>query len=229
VLAGNDARVEERTHFEDREVDVACGTERVLRKVRDGAAAFAATASGTPASAETFELSPSGLSLAGPQAQLPAGAPPADPELERWRVQDLSSRGYGLVVEHASAENLPVGQLIALLNQESLGWILGAVVRKRPSRVRGEVLAGVEVLSYRPIAVELASSGTQETVPALYLPGADGTGKHDSLVVLAPDFNSRRAYLIRTADGAFRIRMNRIIRKGVDWINARFEIEAKKA
>jgi hypothetical protein len=228
VLAGNEARVEERTHFEDREVDVACGTERVMRKVRDGAAVTGGPATGATASAQTFELSPSGLSLSAPESQ-PAGVPLADPELERWRVQDLSSRGYGLIVEHASAESLPVGQLIALLNQETFGWILGNVVRKRPSRVRGEVLAGVEVLAYRPIAVELVSGVPEEAAPALYLPGADSMGKQDSLVVRAADFDSRRPYVIKTPEGAYRIRMNRIIRKGADWINARFEIESKKA
>jgi hypothetical protein len=122
-----------------------------------------------------------------------------------------------------------VNGLLALLNHETGGWILGSVVRKRPSRVRGEVLVGVEVLSYRPIAVELALPGGGAPTAALYIPGADSSGKQDSLVVVTGQFDSSRAVAIRTPEGEFRVRMNRIIRKGADWINARFEIEGKKA
>jgi hypothetical protein len=143
-------------------------------------------------------------------------------------VQDLSSRGFGLLVDHAIAEALPVNGLIALANQETGGWILGNIVRKRPSRVRGEVLAGIEVLSYRPIALQLQPAGG-EALAALYLPGSDTSGKHDSLVVPAGDFNAGRTFAIRVPEGEYRVKLNRIIRKGADWINARFEIESKKA
>lgn len=143
-------------------------------------------------------------------------------------MHDLSSRGYGLILDHAAAEALPINGLIALANQETGGWILGNVVRKRPSRVRGEVLAGVEVLSYRPIAVELAPAGG-EPVAALYLPGEDTTGKHDSLLLGTSHFDSGRGFALRLPEGEYKLRLNRIIRKGSGWINARFEIESKKA
>ena len=35
ILAGSENRIEERTHYEDREVDVAVGVERVMRKMRE--------------------------------------------------------------------------------------------------------------------------------------------------------------------------------------------------
>ena len=68
-----------------------------------------------------------------------------------------------------------------------------------------------------------------EATVALYLPGSDTSGKHDSLVIPAAHFDSGRTFLIREPEGEFRIKLNRIIRKGADWINARFEIEAKKS
>ena len=231
VLSGNEARVEERTHFEDREVDVVCGAERVIRKVRMGAPA---PRSGAPAAihevTQTIEITPAGLSLVATQpAQAAASAVEVDPEIERWRVHDLSSRGYGLILDNAAADTLLLNGLIALLNHETGGWIVGSIVRKRPSRTRGEVLAGVEVLSYRPIALELLSVKGGEPVPALYLPGADKSGKHDSLLVQAGQFDAGGTFGIRVGEGDFRVRLNRIIRKGADWINARFEIEAKKS
>ena len=59
-------------------------------------------------------------------------------------------------------------------------------------------------------------------------PGGDSSGKHDSLLVRGTDFDSGRTLALRTPEGEFRLRLNRIIRKGVDWLNARFEIESKK-
>jgi len=231
VLSGNEARVEERTHFEDREVDVVCGSERVMRMVREEApSARAGSAVTTTELTQTIEITPAGLSLVSAQPA-PAAAPVFEnhPEVERWRVHDLSSRGYGLIVDHAAAETVRLNGLIALLNHESGGWIIGSVVRKRPSRVRGEVLAGVEVLSYRPIPVDLAPLDGSEALQALYLPGADKSGKHDSLLVRGSQFDAGGTFSIRSGEGDFRVRLNRIIRKGADWINARFEIEAKKS
>lgn len=227
VLAGNDGRVEERTHFEDREVDVVCGAALVIRKVAEGPRAASAPTAGAAEHSETIELTPSGLSLVAHEPA-PEATAQADPDLQRWRVHDLSSRGFGLIVDHSVADTLPVNGLIALANQETGGWILGNIVRKRPSRVRGEVLLGVEVLSYRPIAVPLQPP-SGEAAMALYLPGSDSSGKHDSLLIPASHFDSGRAFAIRVPEGEFRIKLNRIVRKGADWINARFEIESKKA
>lgn len=143
-------------------------------------------------------------------------------------MHDLSSHGYGLIIDHSASDGVLLNGLIALLNHETGGWIVGSVVRKRPARVRGEILVGVEVLAYRPIALELV--GAQgDPVDALYLPGSDSSGKHDSIVVRAGGFDASRAFAIRAPEGEYRVRMNRIIRKGADWINARFEIESKKS
>jgi hypothetical protein len=229
-----DNRIEERTHFEDREVDVVCGADRVLRKVREGAVPQARTAARLPASdlSQTIEITPAGMSLvqAAPAdvADSPFPAAAADPEIERWRVHDLSSHGYGLLIDHTASDAVLLNGLIALLNHETGGWIVGSVVRKRPARVRGEVLVGVDVLAYRPIALALVSA-QGDPVDALYLPGSDSSGKHDSIVVRAGGFDASRAFAIRAPEGEYRVRMNRIIRKGADWINARFEIESKKS
>ena len=43
ILAGSENRIEERTHFEDREVDVVVGIERVMRKMREAPSTATAT------------------------------------------------------------------------------------------------------------------------------------------------------------------------------------------
>ncbi len=230
ILAGSENRIEERTHFEDREVDVVLGIDRVLRKVREAPSrATTARAIEVPALTETVEITPSGMSLM-PTATS-AAAPeegPADPDIERWRVYDLSSKGYGLLVDRAAAELILLNCIIALRNHDTGGWIVGLVVRKLANRVRGEILVGIEVLAYRPIPVDLAPAfAGGVTVQALYLPGFDTNGKLDSVIVRVADFRSDQSLAINAGAVQYRVRLNRIIRRGADWIKARFEIESK--
>ena len=229
ILAGSENRIEERTHFEDREVDIVLGIDRVMRKVRE-APSHATTPQAAPAlaHAETIELSPSGMSLvAAPVSEASADAGPADPDIERWRVLDLSSKGYGLLVDRAAGDLVLLNGIIALRNHETGGWILGTIVRKLANRLRGEILIGVEVLAYRPIPIELGSSSIGGGFQALYLPGIDANGKLDSILVRASDFHSDQNLSIGVGGARYRVRLNRIIRKGADWIKARFEIESK--
>jgi len=229
ILSGSENRIEERTHFEDREVDVVVGIERVMKKMREkhvpsrpAAAPFSAAAS------DTIELSPAGLSLAPREAEAaPPPEAPADPDLERWKVYDLSSKGYGLLVDRPAAELVLLNGLIALRNHESGGWIVGTVVRKLANRARGEVLIGVEVLGYRPIAVELAPAQAGAPTQAIFVPGVDTNGKLDSILVRTGDFRSDQGLALKAGGAQYKIRLNRIIRKGADWIKARFEIESK--
>lgn len=231
IIAGGESRLGPRTPFEDREVDVAIGIERVMRKLREAPAAarpaedFAAAVSGM----QMIEMSPGGLAVLDAEPQLAAAAvetPAADPDLERWRVQDLSARGYGLLVDRATAEGTLLNGIVALRNHETGGWIVGSVVRKQPSRGRGEVLIGVEVLGFRPIAVELAPDGPSD-VPAIFLPGSDAEGRGDSLLLPLSDFRAGSRFSLRVQGERYDLRLNRITGKGADWVSARFEIEPK--
>jgi hypothetical protein len=229
ILAGSENRIEERTHFEDREVDVTFGIDRVLRKSREAPLApTRAAPPGASGNAQTIELSPSGLSLASPEAAPAAsGSAGADPDIERWRVYDLSSKGYGLLVDRAAAELVLLNSVIALRNHETGGWIIGTVVRKLANRVRGEILVGVEVLAYRPIPVDLYPESGGSPIHGLYMPGVDPNAKSDSILVRVADFRSDQHLTVKAGGSDYRVRLNRIIRKGSDWIKARFEIEEK--
>jgi hypothetical protein len=150
-----------------------------------------------------------------------------DPDVERWRVYDLSSRGYGLLVDRAASEAVLLNGVIGLRNQETAGWICGTVVRKMASRARGEILVGVEVLCYRPIPIDLAPANGGPAIAALYLPGTDTNGKQDAIMVRVGEFRAGLAFGIRIGGAVYHVRLNRIIRKGADWIKARFEIVSK--
>src|SRR6185437_7303730 len=227
IVTGGTSRVEERTPFPDREVDVAAGIERVMRKVQE--APGQARGRSAVAGMQMLDASDPGLSalVADPLiASATVEAPAADPDVERWRVQDLSVRGYGLLVDRAAAELALLNGVVALRNQETGGWIVGTIVRKHPNRGRGEFVIGVDVLSYRPIPIELTVDGAQP-ITALFLPGRDAGGKDDSLLMPLGDFRSGSRLAIRVRGARYRVRLNRIIRKGADWISARYEIESK--
>jgi hypothetical protein len=232
ILAGGESRLQPRTALEDREVDVVAGIERILRKLHDARGARAAPVPAAPeaavASMEIIEVSPAGLSVLAADPHIPGALlepPTADPEVERWRVQDLSARGYGLLGDRAASEAIPLHGIVALRNHETGGWILGSVVRKQPHR-DGDVLLGVEVLGYRPIPVELRAEGATPA-PAAFLPGEDRDGKLDSLLLPLGDFRTGSRFTVRAGGERYAVRLNRITGKGTDWISARFEIESK--
>ena len=225
VAAGSENRIEERTRFEDREVDVLVGFERLAaRMVAPPAPPMLAPAG----LGETLQIAMPEFRLDGEEAGAPAAAPAAeDPELMRWRVHDLSTKGYGLVVDRGIADNVLLNGLIALRNHQAGGWIVGSVVRKLANRQRGEMLVGVEILAYRPIGVELTPAGGGAPSPALFLPGMDTSGKHDALLVRPGDFSSEGRFIVNAGGERFTVRLNRIIQTGSDWLKARFEIESK--
>jgi hypothetical protein len=202
IALGGESRTRERVAFDDREVDVCCGMERVLRKVRE------AQDAGTP----------------GEGALVYPAIP--DPEVERWRVRDVSTTGYGLLVDRTASESVLLNGIVGLRNHETGGWIVGTIVRKLPGAVRGEVLLGVEVVGYRPIPVELEPEGPSN-VPALFLPGDAADGRADTLLLPLGDFRLGSRYALRVGGVRYHARLNRIVAKGADWISARYEIESK--
>lgn len=209
VTSGHQNRIEARQRLEDREVDVVCGIERVLQCA-------------IPPVAGTLALVPQ------------AGV---DYTVESWSLQDISTKGYGFVVNKQTADRIELGDLVAMKNQQRDSWVLAAVVRKLPKRERG-ILIGLEVLNYFPLPVRLTNNrGTltmhgnadnRASIEAFYLPGADKKGKQDALLIRAKDFTSSHPLTLQSADARYALRLNRIIRKGADWLIARFEIESKR-
>jgi hypothetical protein len=82
-VAGAENRLEERTKFEDREIDVVVGIDPVMARILRGPVAVpaAGTAAAAPAVAEMVEISPSGLSLTavGAARPWPRGTPTSRP------------------------------------------------------------------------------------------------------------------------------------------------------
>jgi hypothetical protein len=224
ILAGSENRIEERTHYEDREVDVVSGIDLVMQKLREGPVVPEQPAAAPRGASDTIELSPAGVSLVS-EAPGAAATVAEEPGFTRLRVLDLSSKGFGLLVDRLTSESILLNGLIGLRNHENGGLIVGQVVRKLPNRVRGEMLLGVEVLAYRPVRVALQCDG--QALEAIYLPGTDANGKQDALLVRVADFAPDKVYALPAGGAEYRMRLNRVIRKGADWIKVRFEVVAR--
>jgi hypothetical protein len=115
--------------------------------------------------------------------------------------------------------------------------MIGVIVRKLTQRTLGETLIGVEILSYRPLSISLtrhANNHFDESlesvapIPSLYLPNSDPVGKADILVLPAGDFGLKNVFDLQTKFFRYRVRINRVIRKGTDWIGLRFEVIDKQ-
>ena len=168
--------------------------------------------------------------------------PVADNRHMRWKIHDISSKGVGLLVDRATGEYVSAGQLLAVKPDGMAHWLLGVIVRKLTQRTVGETLLGIEILCYRPLPILLArDTYAQDTdadvetkadlatdpIAALYLPGTHADGKSDILILPTADFQLKNIFSLATQHSQFRVRINRVLRKGNDWVGLRFEVIGK--
>ena len=167
----------------------------------------------------------------------PGASAAADARWTRWKIHDMSSKGAGLMVDRVTGERISVGQLLAVKPDGFAHYVIGVIVRKLTQRTVGETLLGVELLSYRPLPVTLQRyahardampDASHAPVSALYLPGRDPEGKTDILVLPSGDFGLKNVFSLPTQGVNFRVRINRVLRKGDDWVGLRFEVIGKK-
>ena len=155
----------------------------------------------------------------------------------RWKIHDISSKGIGLLVDRATGERVNIGQLLAVKPDGLEHWMMAVIVRKLTQRTVGETLLGVEILCYRPLPVMLTryayardAAPDSDTTPiaALYLPSIQADGKSDILILPAADFQLKNIFSLATQNHHFRVRINRVLRKGNDWVGLRFEVIGKQ-
>ena len=245
LLQASASRIEERKTVENLMADVRLGFEDTRQAVlgeaaedaRENAKAAGAKADSVPGQINFGDLE---LTLEMPtmhDTNPPSAGLTADARWTRWKIHDMSSKGIGLMVNRVTGERISVGQLLAVKPDGFAHYIIGVIVRKLTQRTVGETLLGVELLSYRPLPVTLqryahARDATPDPghspVSALYLPGRDPEGKTDILVLPSGDFGLKNVFSLPTRSVNFRVRINRVLRKGADWVGLRFEVIGKK-
>ena len=245
LLQASASRIEERKTVANLMADVRLGFEDARQAVLGEAAEISretakATATNTGAVPGQMHFGDLELSLEMPamhDVNPPSESAAADARWTRWKIHDMSSKGVGLMVDRVTGERISVGQLLVVKPDGFAYYVIGVIVRKLTQRTVGETLLGVELLSYRPLPVTLqryahARDATPDAshapVSALYLPGRDPEGKTDILVLPSGDFGLKNVFSLPTKDVNFRVRINRVLRKGADWVGLRFEVIGKK-
>ncbi|MEO8102888.1 MAG: hypothetical protein ABI790_10190 [Betaproteobacteria bacterium] len=241
LLQASASRIEERKPVENLVAEVRLGFEDARMVVSGETAQAAPNPGALDASAPEGDAQHFGeleLSLEMPRDPASsADVPATDTRWTRWKVHDMSSKGVGLMVDRVTGERISVGQLLAVRPDGFAHYLIGVIVRKLTQRTVGETLLGVEILSYRPLPVTLYRySHARDAMPdaasppvlAMYLPGRDQEGKSDILVLPSGDFGLKNIFSLPTKTINFRVRINRVLRKGSDWVGLRFEVIGKK-
>jgi hypothetical protein len=152
-----------------------------------------------------------------------------------WMLRDRSDTGLGARVPDEIGASIQPGALIAYRESAEEDWELGAIVRRVRSADEIHWLVGIKRISSSSVALRLqAHSDTlqieTEAAPdpqAIYASVNSSTGRVDSLLVRLKDFQRNANYRLPTRNGAFRIRMNRVIERGDDWMRVGFEVLGK--
>jgi len=218
ILAKSGNRIAERTQAENLTMEVMLGFDSVLNAAEN---------------LSGYKPRGFGRASGSPPPPQPAGDAESSGATARWKVHDYSSSGFGLLVDRATGECVPLQTLIALRTPGAPYWSLGSIVRKLTNRVQGQTLIGIEMLSFRPLPVRLNRAQGAEavgpaTLQALYIAGKDAEGKRDFMVIRQSDFASRNLFEVAARGTHYRLRLNRAVKKGTDWIALRFEVDNKR-
>jgi hypothetical protein len=240
ILQTSARRIEERKVLADTYAEVEVGFTAALAVVtnKDAAASNAIDQASGELSFGGVTLSLEPMRGENPDAGTNSAA--ADqPKKTPWRVHDMTSKGIGIIVERALAERMQVGRLLSLRLRRDSVWMLGNITRKIEHRSAGEALLGIEILSHTPLPLTLRAMdeyGDAVDAPpmhAIYLPGANINGRRDLIVVNGDDAEASNGGVLKTilsaqtGRGNFDLRLNRVAKKGEDWIGLRFDVVAQ--
>lgn len=156
-------------------------------------------------------------------------------EIQTWPLKDRSMSGLGARLPIDMGAQAPLGTLIAFRWSADDPWEIGNIVRRIRAAEDSAWVVGVRRLCDEPVAIELGADveglmlETESTdTDAVYAPINADTGRIDGLIVSPQALGARTDYLLPTRGSAFRIRANRVIDRGEDWVRFGFEVVGKK-
>lgn len=163
-----------------------------------------------------------------------SGAPLAVAE-QVWPLNDRSPSGLGARLPLDMESDAPLGALIAFRDDEDAPWELGNIVRRIRAAEDSVWVVGVRRLCDDPVAIDLGIDAEKPMLateagdtPAVYAPINAEAGRIDGLIVSPEIFAARADFVLPTGGSAFRIRANRVIDRGADWVRFGFEVLGKK-
>lgn len=238
---GQDQRNHRRERVEDGWLEVVRGLAEICAIARRETDGGGETRSGSPLTpAEEMDIKLYGFVTDRTRERL-AQIPGQVSGIEKWKMFDRSSSGFGSVLPVGSEGSLRVGLLVGVRIAGSKRWGAGVVARRVALRDSGEIFAGIEVFSTTPVIVNIEPTGRDLAVAnplglpasrdnqwALFLPGVAAQGRPDSLVIDASMYSTAKQFTLTARNVSYLIRMNRILGKGEGWQRVGFEVLAKR-
>lgn len=160
---------------------------------------------------------------------------------ERWVMENESLGGYGAHITDQADDWLRLGKLVGLKPAQKGYWNVGVIRRMLRTQAQ-QYYVGIEVLIERPIALMLRTKkseqrllsidgldtpGEKTAFPALFLKGAEPTGKIDALILHSSEFACGRELWFNARGATYQIKLKSALEQGDDWLRASFEILAK--
>ncbi|HET6263801.1 MAG TPA: hypothetical protein VFD95_03025 [Usitatibacter sp.] len=143
-----------------------------------------------------------------------------------WEV-DASATGCGFEALETDAAGIALGDVIGWRRGAGAPVSVGCVARRRRCARASQISVGVRVLSHATQLTTLLPEipgEREEGYQCLFVPGPDASGRGDGFLIAEGRYDTRSAYVVLTAAGSFRVRLNRIRDRGRGWVLAGFEV-----
>jgi hypothetical protein len=140
----------------------------------------------------------------------------------RLRLLDESPSGLGLETDDA-LDPLEAGTLLAVRSDPLAPAVICEVVRRMPTPGTASRL-GARVLSRDTRRVYLTSPQRASTVETLFIAGEDSSGRGDTFLLSASDFDPETVFDLTFSDRTYHLRLNRICHRGRGWVLAKLEV-----
>ena len=152
-----------------------------------------------------------------------------------WLLRDKCKTGLSAYLPEDDGLRMPLGALVAFRASAEEDWQIGSVVRRVRNADETQWLAGIKRISDSPVALrlQLADANASDASPAseplaIYAPASSGAGRIDSLLLDANQFARGGQFKLPTRGGAFRIKLNRVMDRGDQWVRVGFEVMGKQ-
>ncbi|WP_137939105.1 hypothetical protein [Chitinivorax sp. B] len=157
-------------------------------------------------------------------------------DFETWVVNNESDGGYGAVLPVVENDWIRLDTLIGLRPEKTDQWQL-ALVRRLSRVADGQMYAGIQVLAYSPIAVEIKARDIQSRYSVSNLDAANllassqgiftqaksNPQKVNGVVMRSADYLLDKQVSLVSMGREINVRFKEILARGADWVWARVD------
>ncbi|MBB5019704.1 hypothetical protein HNQ59_003012 [Chitinivorax tropicus] len=154
---------------------------------------------------------------------------------ETWVVNNESDGGYGAILPVVENDWIRLDALLGLRPEKTDHWQL-AIVRRLSRVAEGQMYAGIQVLAYAPIAVEIRSqdgklnggldaAGVFLASQGIFIQAKSNPQKVNGVVMRSADYMQDKAVVLVSMGREIRVRFREVLARGAEWVWARVDAD----